>query len=81
MPKKEQIFEQINMKSYRIKCDAEIFYRIYKDSKEFVDIPASSLQDAIAKSNVADPFKVEVKMPKKRKYFEESDLEEIVQNP
>jgi hypothetical protein len=77
MPKKEYIFEQINMKSYKIKCDSEILYRIYKDKDEFIDIPSSSLQEAVAQSNIPEPFKIKVLMPKKRKYFEEDDLEEI----
>jgi hypothetical protein len=77
MPKKQYNFEKINMKSYKIKCDSEILYRIYKNEHEFVDHPSSSISEALTSYNIETPFKIEVLMPKKRKYFEENELEEI----
>lgn len=77
MPKKEYMFEKVTMRSYKIKSDSNILYRIYKDAKEFIDIPSSSITEAIATSHVESPLKIEILMPKKRKYFEKNELEEV----
>ena len=79
MPKKEHMFEKVSIKSYSIKSDADILYRIYKNQEEFADFPASSVSEAISKSDITTPYKIKILMPKARKYFEKNELEEVVE--
>ena len=77
MPKREYPFEPIMIKSYQIKREADIVYRIYKSDKEFTDCVASSVQDAILESKIESPIKIQVLIPKKKIYLEDDELEPI----
>ena len=72
----EYSFEQLHIKAYKIKNNAEILYRIYKDDKDFIDLEVSSLQEAIEKSKIENPMKVEVILCNSKICLEKEELEE-----
>ena len=69
-------FNDIFLKSKTVSEKAQRGYKIYTDKEKFQLVDATTVSEALAKSGIKDPYKIEVAGVIKRSIFAQSEISE-----